>query len=170
MLPDPLHPAVVHFPIALSLLLPLAALLALVVHYRGARWRHTWLPVVAAAAALALSSWAAAETGEDQEDVVERVVAEDALENHEEKAETFQRATIVVFLLTAAGLAPGKAGHGARIAAGAGMAVILYLGINVGHSGGELVYRHGAAQAYTSGASVSPPPPDDHRHHDDDHD
>ena len=36
MLPDPLHPAVVHFPIVLVFLVPIAAVLAVWVIRRGA--------------------------------------------------------------------------------------------------------------------------------------
>jgi uncharacterized membrane protein len=156
MLPNPLHPAVVHLPIALAILLPAAALLAFFLRSRGSSWNHAWLPVVFAAAALALSSWAAVETGKDQEEVVERVVPEEALEEHEERGEVFLWGAVLVFLLVAAGLAPGKAGHVLRLLSAAAMAVLLFLGYRVGHAGGELVYRYGAAQAYTASSTASP--------------
>ena len=42
MLPDPLHPAVVHFPIVLMFLLPLAALAALWYGRRHPEGRAAW--------------------------------------------------------------------------------------------------------------------------------
>lgn len=44
---------------------------------------------VGLATALAVSSWVAVETGEQQEDRVERVVGERPLHSHEEAAELF---------------------------------------------------------------------------------
>jgi len=76
MLPNPLHPAVVHFPIVLAFLLPLFAIGALVAIRKGARPLRAWSLPLAVGAALTLSSWIAVETGEDQDERVERVVAE----------------------------------------------------------------------------------------------
>ena len=66
MLLDPLHPAVVHFPVVLAFLLPLFAAGALWAIRRGAAPRRAWLLPIAGAAALALSAWVAVETGEAQ--------------------------------------------------------------------------------------------------------
>ena len=46
MLPDPLHPAVVHFPIALAALVPLLAVLAIVAIRRRFLPPHSWWLVV----------------------------------------------------------------------------------------------------------------------------
>ena len=152
MLPEPLHPAVVHFPIVLLFLLPLAAVAALWALRRGARPARAWTVPVATAAALALSSWVAVETGEGEEDKVESVVAESSLHQHEESAERFLALSGALLLVTAAGLLPGAAGRAARFGATAGAFGLVTLGIQVGHSGGDLVYRDGAASAYTSAA------------------
>src|SRR5512143_3084125 len=86
MLPDPLHPAVVHFPIVFMILLPLVAAAAVWGIARGRAVRLTWAAPVALAVALAVSSWVAVETGEQQEERVEDTVGEPALEAHEESA------------------------------------------------------------------------------------
>jgi hypothetical protein len=108
------------------------------------------VPVVAAAA-LALSSWVAVETGENEEDVVEPVVAEAAVHEHEEDAELFLVLSGALLLVTAAGLLRGAPGRTARLGAIAGAVALAALGARVGHSGGNLVYRDGAASAYTGG-------------------
>lgn len=152
MLPQPLHPAIVHFPIVFAFLLPLVAAGALWTIRRGARATRAWSVPLALSAGLALSSWVAVQTGEAQEDRVEPVVAESAFESHEEAAEVFLAASAVLVLIAAAGLAPGFIGRSARVASTVGAVALLVGAARVGHSGGQLVYQHGAATAYTTGA------------------
>lgn len=163
MIPQPLHPAVVHFPIVFVVILPLAAAVALWAIHRGAGPRRAWWPVVAVSAVLVASSWVAVQTGEREEDTVERVVAEAAIEEHEESAEVFLPLTVAGLLVVSTGLLaglPGRIGRGVAVAAALGLVVA---GYRVGHSGGELVYRHGAATAYATPASeVSAAYDDDH--------
>ena len=151
MLPDPLHPAVVHFPIVLTFLLPLAALVALWHGRRQPGARGIWMLTTALAAALTASAWLAVETGEADEERVEQVVPEAALEGHEEAAERFLLLSAGVLVLAGAGLLRGRIGTAARLATTAGALGLVVAGIQVGHSGGELVYRHGAAAAHTPG-------------------
>jgi uncharacterized membrane protein len=153
LLPDPLHPAVVHLPIAFAMLAPLAALVALWFTRRTASHRGPWGVPIALLLLLAVSSWVATETGEDQEDRVEAVVPELALETHEERADTFLTVVLVVLGVSLVGAAPGAVGLAARALTTAATAVILVAGYQVGHSGGELVYTHGAAAAYVGDAA-----------------
>jgi len=110
MIPNPLHPAVVHFPIVLAVLLPVAAGVALVTIHRGARPLHAWLPVVALSLALTGSAWVAVQTGQNEEERVEAVVAESAIESHEEAAEVFLPMSGVLLLLVGAGLLKDRKG------------------------------------------------------------
>jgi hypothetical protein len=110
---------------------------------------------LAFAAALALSAWVATETGESQEDRVERVVARGALHGHEEAAERFLVLSGVLMLVTAAGLARGTFGRAARLVSAAGALGLVAAGVQVGHSGGTLVYREGAANAYTGSSTTA---------------
>jgi uncharacterized membrane protein len=140
MLPDPLHPAVVHFPIVLMTLLPLAALGALWAIRRGSTPIRAWVAPTVLAGALSLSAWAALQTGQAQEERAEDVVGERRLEIHEEAGERFLVLSGVVFILTAAGLLRGVAGRGARAVATVATLGLLVAGYQVGHSGGSLVY------------------------------
>ena len=54
------------------------------------------------------------------------------------------------FLVAAIGLAPGRIGLAGRIASTTGSLAILLLGLQTGHTGGRLVYQHGAGAAYAS--------------------
>ena len=154
------------------MLLPLAAFAALLAIRRGSGLRPAWLVVVAASAALTVSSWVAVRTGQAEEETAESVVSEAAIHEHEEAAEAFTVATGVLLLLTLAGLAAGRVGNWTRPAAAAATLVILGLGYRVGHAGGELVYTHGAAQAYAEGTARSTAALDARSggHRDDDHD
>jgi len=148
MLPNPLHPAVVHFPVVLALLLPIFAAGALWAIKRGARPLRAWAIPLAIAAALSLSTWVAVETGEAQQERVANVVADRPLDTHEDAAELLLTLSGALVLLTAAGLVRGVVGRAARGAATVGAVALVVIAARVGHTGGELVYRYGAASAY----------------------
>jgi hypothetical protein len=79
---------------------------------------------------------------------VEQVVAEQPLDTHEDAAERFLTASIVVLLITGAGMVKGRAGGVARYASLAVAVALVGGAAYVGHTGGQLVYKHGAASAY----------------------
>ena len=148
----PLHPLVVHFPIVLAVLLPISVGVALWAVRKGSTPGRVWAVPVALGLSLTLSAWAALETGEDQEDRVEDVVGKPALHGHEEAAERFLVVAGVVTLVAVVGFARGTIGRAARLVTAAGTVGIVAAGVQVGHSGGMLVYRDGAASAYTDPA------------------
>ena len=150
MLPNPLHPAIVHFPVVLAVLLPFFAIGALVAIRRGAQPMRAWALPIVMTGALALSALFAVRTGESQEERVERVVAEQPFEAHENAGEALLLMSAGLFILMGAGLTPGFAGKSLRVAAVAGALVLVGAATWVGKTGGELVYRHGAASAYAS--------------------
>ncbi len=152
-IPNPLHPAIVHFPIALAVLVPALALAVFVAIRAGRVPARTWLAVVVLQAALVGFAWFAMETGEEQEEKVEKVVAERHIEAHEEAAERFLYIAIAATLVSAAGLLQGGRGQAARAATLVAGLAVLAASVAVGHSGGELVYKHGAASAYTEPVS-----------------
>ena len=154
MLPSPLHPAVVHFPIVFAVLLPIAALFALWVIRRGAAPLRAWAFPLAIAVGLTGSAWVAIQTGEAEEERVEAYVAESAIHEHEEAAERLLLVAGVVTLVAGAGLLTGAFGSAARLVATVGTALVLLAGVQVGRAGGELVYEHGAAQAYVSDSAA----------------
>ncbi len=148
LLPDPLHPAVVHFPIALAALMPLFAALMLLAIRSGRTPPRTWAVVVLMQALLVGSAWFAEETGSDQEERVEKIVDEDHIEAHEESAEWVVYLGAAGLAIAGLGLAGGSVGGIARAAALVVSLATLVAAVRTGHSGGELVYRYGAANAY----------------------
>jgi uncharacterized membrane protein len=153
MIPDPLHPAVVHFPIVLAVLLPIFALGSLWAIRVGARPARAWAIPVALAAALVASAWVALETGEAEKERVEAVVEKALLHGHEEAGERFLVLSALVLIVAGVGLFGGTLGSAGRLLASAGSLGVLVVGLAVGKAGGELVYRHGAAQPYVTAAS-----------------
>jgi len=150
-----LHPKLVHLPIALAVLMPLVSGSVLLAMSRGWFQRRVWSLVVGLQVILFASGVLAMRTGETDEERVERVVPESAIESHEEAAEPFVWASGLLVLLGTLPLVlrGARASQLAAIATVAGTLVVLGLGWRVGQSGGELVYRHGAAAAFVNQAA-----------------
>jgi hypothetical protein len=167
MLPNPLHPAIVHFPIVFMLLLPVIAAVVLWRLHDGAR-RRAWALVVGTALLVSVSGLVALKTGGAEEDTVEAVVAERAIHDHEEAAERFLMVSWIVLGVAVVGALPGVAGRGGRALTLVGSLALVYFGVRVGDLGGKLAYQEGAASAYTSSATRTAASPADHGEDDDD--
>ena len=147
----PLHPALVHVPLGLAFVLPaLAGGFAWALWTNRARPRGSWMAVVALQAVLLGAGLVAMNTGEREEDQVERLVPHAAIERHEEYAEQFVWVVGLTFL--AAVLVPAfrKPVVVRALAAVtvAGSLVVAAAAVRVGHAGGQLVYAHNAGAAY----------------------
>jgi uncharacterized membrane protein len=143
----PLHPVVVHFPIVLGILLPVVALIL----WWGIRKEFlqpkVWLLVAVLALAYGASAVVAVELGEEDEEKVEKIVSEEIIEEHEEAGELIPWVAGGLLLVSLAGLLP-RQGDKARLALIVlGLVAIVPL-IQTGHTGGELVYKYGAATAH----------------------
>ena len=154
----PLHPKLVHLPIALAVLVPLVSTGVLLAWWRGALQRRTWVVAIALQALLVGSGVLALRSGEADEERVEQVVPETAIEAHEAAAETFVAASVAVLaLVLVAGLirrepvARGLAALGVL-----GSLAVLGLGYQVGDAGGRLVYQHGAATVFANAGPTGP--------------
>ena len=151
----PLHPKLVHLPIALAALMPLLLLgLGLAIH-RAWLPTRTWILAVILQALLLSGGFAARWSGEREEDRVEGRVPQADLKAHEQAATFFLvGAGGTLLLVAAAGLTqrrgPGLALMGASFAASLG---VLGLGVRVGEAGGRLVYGPGGV---ASPAGISP--------------
>ncbi len=148
----PLHPKLVHLPIALAVLMPLLSLGLLAAWWRGLLPRRTWVVAITLQAVLVGSGFLALETGEGDEERVEQVVPEAAIEAHEEAAQVFMLGAggVLVLALAAGLIRRERAARGVAGLAAVGTLVVLALGYRVGQAGGELVYQHGAASAFAT--------------------
>jgi hypothetical protein len=155
----PLHPQVIHLPIALALVMPLLAAGLLAAWRTNVLPRRAWLVAVALQALLLGGGIVGLRTGEAEEERVEKVVAERLIEAHEEAAEAFVWGSGTVLLLAIGALAVRTERTARTIAliATAGTLVVLFLAYRTGQAGGELVYRHGAASAYVAADAASQP-------------
>lgn len=143
----PLHPIVVHFPIVLGALLPV---LAIVLWWGIKKWQLTpkvWALVSAMALVYSLSAVAAVQLGEVDEDKVEKVVSERVIEEHEEAGELIPWIAGTLFLVSLGGLSV-RYSKKAQLGLIALSLVAVAPLIHAGHTGGELVYEHGAAIAH----------------------
>ena len=144
LIPNPLHPAVVHFPIVLLLLGAAVAIVA-------AFWRKHHLPTLAAALLLlgALGTWAAVESGESDGGLLEN--GSPQIESLVEAHENWAKRTLAISIIAAfAAVGSVLAGRWPRIARAVAVvaavvsAAATYAVYETGHRGGALVYRHGA--------------------------
>ena len=157
LIPDPLHPAIVHFPIVLLLLGAVAATVAVF-------WRKHHVPALAAGLLVlgALGTWGAVESGESDGGLVENssLVVNSLVDAHETWAK--RTLTISIFAAFAAGgsVVTARWPRVARLVAIVAALVSIAAAYGVyetGHRGGALVYRHGAGVAM---ATTQPPLPD----------
>lgn len=143
----PLHPVVVHFPIVLGILLPLAALAFWWAMKKGNLPFNAWILIVVLALGYGVSSYIAVEMGEEDEEKVEEVVSKKVIEEHEEAGELILWVSGGLFLFSLTGLYR-KDLHAVRL----GVAVLAFVAViplvDAGHTGGKLVYQHGAANAH----------------------
>lgn len=161
LIPDPLHPAVVHFPIVLILLGTLVSFVAVF-------WRKGYVPAFAAALLTlgAVGAWVAVETGESDGGLVEDTAPAvgQLIEEHEDWA---KRTLTVAIIAAVIALGAAALFRFPRVARGAAVAAALTAGVaswsvyETGHRGGALVYRHGAGVntslvATGGGAAASP--------------
>jgi len=157
----PLHPAIVHLPLALALLVPVGALAVTWLAWRRGPSRTLVGALVVAQVLLVGSGIVATRLGEADEERVEAIVPEAALESHEERAETFVIVGAVVLgalVVGWVGARRPRVGRALLTAATAGSLAVAGLGLAVGRSGGELVYVHGAGAAFAPAIATSSPP------------
>jgi hypothetical protein len=150
------HPAIVHVPLGLAMVMPfLAAGLTLAV-WRGRLPRTAFAVVAALQLVVVGAGFVALRLGHADARQAEQVATEAAVDAHEEAAETFFWVSVGV-LVAAAGALAVPARHvpklGALVTAGALAA--LALGVNAGAKGGDLVFLHGAGVQRTGSSAAA---------------
>lgn len=157
----PLHPALVHIPVGLAMVLPLFAIgLAWAIHHRKALPRKAWVVVVGLLAVMMGGALASMQTGDEEGERVERVVAESVIETHEERAEAFTWAVGLVLAVALAALVipSERVSHALSLGTAAGSLVLVALAFLVGHAGGTIVHGHmvqTALQSPTTGVALA---------------
>ncbi len=160
----PMHPKIVHFPIALAVLMPAISFGLLVSWWRGWFPARTWWVAVVLQAILFGTAWWAMEVGEEEEEHVEDVLPnEHLLHEHAERAEALVWTAGGVLVVMALPLFIPGDGRKRWVATGATAATVAVtvLAFLTGEAGGDLVYKQGAANAWIkkSGPAATKPAP-----------
>lgn len=143
MIPSPLHPAIVHFPIVLILIGTLVAVAAAFTR----RWQLPWIAaglLLAGAAGAVAATW----TGDEEQEMAGELSsqAEKILEEHEEWGEATRNSAIAAALLACTALAVGRfplLSRGLAVTTVLAAVASSYCVVQTGHYGGQLVYKHG---------------------------
>jgi uncharacterized membrane protein len=155
LMPDLLHPALVHFPVALVTLGSAVAVAAVF-------WRKGYVPAFAAVllGLGALGAWAAIASGKSDGGLLEQVPPpmESLLEAHETWAERTHTAAAIASVAAVGSALLGRfprAARGAAVVAALVAGAASYTVYETGHRGGALVFKHGAGVAVTASASAA---------------
>lgn len=147
----PPHPRLVHQPLGLAAALPPAAFAVALLEARLGLGPGAWAVLTGLQALLVLSTLGALRSGELARPRVKPLMPEGVLGRHRRASRAFFVASVLTLgAMGATGLLSGGArswGAWASVALG-GLALLL--GARAGRTGGELVYVHGAARAYTA--------------------
>ena len=146
-LPDPLHPAIVHFPIVLLLIGAVGTVISVFTE----RWNvRKWTALVLIAGAL--GAFAATWSGNQAKETIGTLTesAEKLLDNHEELAETARNIAVfagVLGLVSAFVNLKGALRPMATVATAVMSLICVYYIVEAAHLGGKMVYQHGVGTA-----------------------
>ena len=145
----PLHPIVVHFPIAIAFILPILALLFAFFIKTQKMKSSMWLIIVGLHLFTVGAGYLALETGENEEDTVAKIVDKDLIGEHEKYAEIFVGVTVVATAISiVAFFLQTNIQFYAQLANVIILVIAAFFAYETGEHGGELVYKHGATRAY----------------------
>lgn len=173
MRPELLHPAIVHLPLGIAIVLPVLALLGLWLHYKrrdeSAVFARFWVALMVCLIAASVGAYLAHETGEAGEHAIGKSLPEGTIELHEKYSKIFSAllyaATVVgalVFFLR------GKLKGYAVLIVTALCSAALFAGILTGNAGGDLVYKHKAANYLNPESGAKPATARPQKSHEDD--
>jgi uncharacterized membrane protein len=146
----PLHPLIVHFPMAVTFIIPVLVIIFALMIKKNKMTPKGWLIIVGLQLAVVVSGYVSLETGETEEHNVEKVVSKKIIHEHEEAAEIFVGSTVIGLVLSIAAFFIRKElGFPVKLSIAAIGLVSCFLAYRTGKLGGELVYKHGAASVYT---------------------
>lgn len=140
---------IVHFPLALTFIVPILVVIFAIMIRMNKMNPKSWLIIVGLQLVIVGTGYIALESGETEEEQVEKVVSKSLIHEHEEAAEVFVGSTVVALVLSIAAFFVRKEiGFPLKIVISLIGLISGYLANRTGHLGGELVYKHGAASVY----------------------
>ncbi|MGE3608707.1 MAG: DUF2231 domain-containing protein [Bacteriovoracaceae bacterium] len=145
----PLHPFVAHFPIAITFLMPILAIVFAILLKKNKMSPISWAIIVGLQLFVVATGYVALESGEEEEERVEKVVDEKFIEEHEEAAEIFVGSAVIALVISIAAFFIRKEYQfHLQILMAIVALVSCFLAARTGQLGGRLVYIYGAPLAY----------------------
>lgn len=145
----PFHPVIVHIPLVISLIMPILVLIFAVMIKLNKLSPRGWLVIIGFQLMTTISGYVALESGEIEEDIVEKIVDKKYINEHENAAEIYVGSTVLVLVFCiAVFFISEKLQLKMQILIALLAIASSALGYRAGKYGGELVYKYGAASAY----------------------
>ena len=152
----PLHPAVVHLPLGLAILMPLLALAFTLAWWKGWAGKRGWALVFGLQLLLVGAGLFVKQTGEREARNARRVLVRGTIRSHSQAADYFVWASGATLVIAGVGLGlRDRRARWAAVATTAATVVVAATAVRVGHLGGELVYVKGAATVYTADSTAA---------------
>ena len=145
----PVHPLIVHIPIVISFILPVLIIVFALMIKKNKMSANSWLVIIGLQLTVVAGGYISLETGETEEHNVKHVVSKKLIHEHEEAAEVFVGVSVLALVLSIGSLFLRKEiAFPVKLTVSFIALVAGYLAFQTGELGGELVYKHGAANAY----------------------
>ncbi|HXH31092.1 MAG TPA: DUF2231 domain-containing protein [Bacteriovoracaceae bacterium] len=153
-MPEPLHPYIVHLPVALSYLIPILIIVFAQMIKKNKMAPAAWLVIIGIQLVITVTGYVALETGETEELAVDKLVSKKLIHEHEEASEIFVGSTVLALVVSIAAFFIRKEFQFyIKLAVGVISLGSVFLAYSTGKLGVELVYKHGAAAAYAEAQS-----------------
>ncbi len=144
----PVHPLLVHLPIAFALFGPVFFLVLLLVIRRRPESRGLWKWTILWQFLMCASIYAAMATGDGDAKEVRAHIGSEAIGRHEDAAELLFFMALLALVPALAGVKASAYEFAARITATVMQVALLAFCVNTARLGGEIVYKHGGAKAH----------------------
>jgi uncharacterized membrane protein len=149
-IPEPLHPALVHFPIVLLIVGAIAAVVSVFTNKWNVRKWTALLLIMGGLGAVA-ATW----SGDQAKETIGEVpgAVEQVLDRHEELAETARNFAIVAGILGFVSCFVNLRGalrHVPTVATAVVSLICVYYIVQTAHLGGKMVYQHGVGTMSTA--------------------
>lgn len=152
----PLHPAIVHLPLALTFVLPALILVFIWAIRSGKMSREMWVVIVGLQLLITASGYLALETGETDEDKVAKVAGIVLVQTHEQTAEIFVGTTVVSLAVGVVAIfLQAQFQLYARLAVLVLSLLSCVFAFKTGEIGGEIVYAQNGASVHAAGSTVT---------------
>ncbi|MBT4790300.1 MAG: hypothetical protein HON90_01910 [Halobacteriovoraceae bacterium] len=146
----PIHPGVVHLPIGIVFVLPFLLSLYIIFFKKKLLERSGFVIILVLYGLLTISSVISIKTGENEISAVKNVVAQQHVNTHENEAQNFLVVTLLALVTGISTLVVNSLRYFqiGLIFNFFIQILLIYFAIQVGHTGGVLVYKYSATDAY----------------------